>query len=51
LEKQDFEDFFKRTLLLITLSIYNVATIAAERASVVVGATHGLCIEDATFSI
>ncbi|MDA9367514.1 acetamidase/formamidase family protein [bacterium] len=42
------QNFFRQTLLLIAFSIYNVATIAAEPVSVVVGATQGLCIEDAS---
>ena len=42
------QNFFRQTLLLIAFSIYNVSTIAAEPVSVVVGATQGLCIEDAS---
>ena len=42
------QNFFRQTLLLIAFSIYSVATIAAEPVSVVVGATQGLCIEDAS---
>ena len=46
-ERKTLQHFIRQTTLLIC-AIYNVFAIAAEPESVVVGATHGLCIEDAS---
>ena len=46
-ERKTLQHFIRQTTLLIC-AIYNVFAIAAEPESVVVGATHGFCIEDAS---